>query len=147
MVSQFVPQKLPQGQRIGDPPVDAALRAQTLEVAHHQHAKVDPGRDARPAARIGVVGGAQLLDKVVEAMRCQDLIELFVKWMPRRLRQRAGLHKQLLLPTPWPFTHRHTGVSSYPLASYSKSRKALYEEASSFLPRPDFFNGLLGYED
>ena len=81
-------QKFSQAEAVGTPPGDAPLRAEALEVAHQQHPEVDARRNAGPAHGVVIVRLTEPFHELVEAGFTQQLVELAIKDMPFRPRQR-----------------------------------------------------------
>ena len=87
-------------------PGDATLRADPFEVAHQNHAEVHARRDRRPTHDGRVVRLTELLDPIIELGLRQHLIQLPIKWVPRRLGQIGGCNPQPLL-LRFAFTQGH----------------------------------------
>ena len=97
VLSQAVPQKLPQRQAVSTPPGNAALRIQPLEVTHKDHAEVDPWRNPRPTV-VFVIRFAQRLDEFIKAAIAEQTIQSVVKHVTDRARQFRRGHPKLFLP-------------------------------------------------
>ena len=67
--------KLPQGQRIGHTPRDAAFAIEPFEETNHHHAEILARRKRRTAQLIVIEGGAIGLAEGVELGVVQDLVE------------------------------------------------------------------------
>jgi hypothetical protein len=100
-------EKLSQRERIAAPPGNAPLRADPLEVADQQHAKVHARRHRRPALPLRIIRLAQCLDMPIKAALAQERVELVTKHMPRRPRQLVVHHEQILLLLRLTLAHRH----------------------------------------
>ena len=90
-------QKLGQRATVVTPPGDAALRADSLEVADENHAKVDARRNRLAAHLGGVVGSTERFQPAVEAGFGQQRVQLFVKWVAGRFGQLRGRDPSRLL--------------------------------------------------
>jgi hypothetical protein len=110
-LTQRNPQELPQAETVGAPPGDAALTIDPFEVAHQQHAEVDPWRNRRLPALflLCVVPLATPLDPMIEVGFGQQRVEPLIKRMTSRLRQTVGHHEQRFLPLS-SLTHRHRAL-------------------------------------
>lgn len=108
------PQELSQRERIAAPPGNAPLRADPLEVADQQHAKVHARRHRRPALPLRIIRLAQCLDVPIKAALAQERVELVIKHMPRRPRQLVVHHEQILPLLRLPLTHRHPTSLPWP---------------------------------
>jgi DNA-binding transcriptional LysR family regulator len=102
VVFQADAQEIPQRQRIGRTPSDAALRVNAFEVPDQQQPEVDAGRQARATHRLRVEAGALAFDEIIESVLAQQLIQAPVEWMTGRRRQlrRCDPHRWLAV-TPW----------------------------------------------
>src|ERR1035441_194205 len=76
--------KAPQRQRIRQPPGDPTLAVEALEIPDQQRPEVDPRRQRRPPVLRRIELGTPALDKLVEALRLQQLIQPLVERMSRR---------------------------------------------------------------
>src|SRR5271167_4803664 len=76
--------KTPQRQRVRQPPSNATLRPDALEIADQQRAEVDPRRQRGPPILRRIELRAPPLDELVEALGLQQLIQLLVERMSRR---------------------------------------------------------------
>ena len=92
--------KTPQCQRIRQPPGNAPLGPDALEIPDQQRTKVDPRRQRRPPVLRRIKLRAPPLDKLVEALGLQQLIQLLVEGMPRRRCQFCVRDPQPLLLLP-----------------------------------------------
>src|SRR5574340_52258 len=97
LLDQRDAQECPQGKTVAATPSDAALRADTLEVTHQQHAKVNARRNRRPTQVAMVVRPALPLDPSIKPRLGEKLVQLSIEHMPFRLRQAGGGHPHLLL--------------------------------------------------
>ena len=96
------------GERVGCPPCDPALRIQAFEVADQQQPEVDPRRQARPSHRRRVERAARLLHERIEARVVQEDIQPLVERVRRRARQLGHRDPQALLSAPFASrAHRH----------------------------------------
>src|SRR5271157_6323143 len=103
--------KTPQRQRIRQPPGNAALRPDALEIPDQQRTKIDSRRQGRPP----VLGRIELrtpsLDKLVKALGFQQLIQPLIKRMPRsRCQLRVRDPQSLLLLPLLARAHRHRAI-------------------------------------
>jgi hypothetical protein len=78
-IAGAVAEEGPQRAAVGATPGDAALRADTLEVADQEHAEVDARWYTGAADVRGVVGRAEVFDEGVEVSFVEDLVEARVK--------------------------------------------------------------------
>ena len=101
------PRKSRKCQRVRRSPRDAALRVDAFEVPDQQQPKIDARRQTQSAHRLGIKAGALRLDKIVEVMLTQQLIQTSIKRMARRRRQILGRHPYRWLPIALSFAHRH----------------------------------------
>lgn len=103
-----VAQELPQRERISDPPGDAALGVQALEVPDEEAPEVDTGRETGPTPSALVVAGTRVLDVRVERLPAEEGLKLGVEGVARGLHDGGRRDPQvglaLLLTT---FAHSH----------------------------------------
>src|SRR5208337_2311178 len=90
---------------------NAALRIDAFEIPDQQRAEINPRHQRRPP----VLGGIELrtprLDKLVEALGFQQLVQPLIKRMPRSRRQLRVRNPQTLLPLPTlARAHRHAPI-------------------------------------
>ena len=104
--ARTVAQKLPQRDRVPAPPRDAPLRADPLQVSHHQHPEVHARRKARLTHPLRVALPARLLRELVEAAPAQKLVQSRVERVVQRP-HRAGRDEELLLPRPGHSAYSH----------------------------------------
>src|SRR5450755_1231875 len=103
--------KTPQRQRVRQPPSNAALRPDALEIPDQQRTKVDPRRQRGPPVLDRIELCTASLDKLVEALSFQQLIQLLVEGMPRRGCQLPVRDPQSLLLLPLlARAHRHRAI-------------------------------------
>src|SRR5450759_3943864 len=103
--------KASQRQRVRQPPGYAALRPDALEIPDQQRAKVNPRRQRRPPIPGRIELRAPLLDKLVEALALQQLVQLLVKRMSRSCCQLRVRDPQPLLLLPLlARAHRHRPI-------------------------------------
>jgi hypothetical protein len=103
--------KTPQRQGIRQPPGDAALRPDALEISDQQRTKVDPRRQPGPSVLGRIELREPLLDKLVKAFAFQQLIQSLVKGMPRCGCQLGVRDPQSLLLLPLlARAHRHSAI-------------------------------------
>src|ERR1035438_5816157 len=76
-------QKAPQTQRVLQPPGDAALSLDPLEIPDHQRAEIDPRRQSMRTQLVGIKPCAQLLDERVESLAVKNLVQASVERMTR----------------------------------------------------------------
>src|ERR1019366_9206568 len=120
----------PQCQRVCQTPSNAALRSDALEIPDQQSPKIDPRRQRRSPVLGRIELRAPLLDKLVEALRLQQLVQLLVKRMPRsRCQLRVRNPNLLLLLPPLMRPHRHVRILriipvTYTIFSVPESRLA-----------------------
>jgi hypothetical protein len=101
-------EKIPERERVGTPPFDAAFALDALEIPHEVHPKIPTGRNRR-AALLGIERLAQLLGEGVEAKLAQNQLETVV----RSVATGSGnlvpgqIHLPLLVPLT-PKSHRLT---------------------------------------
>src|SRR5216684_425239 len=101
----------PQRQRIRQPPGNPALRPDALEIPDQQRPKVNPRRQGRTPVLGRIKLRAPLLDKLVEALRLQQLVQALVERMSRRRRQLAVRDPDVLLLLPLlARPHRHAPI-------------------------------------
>ena len=97
-------------ERIGGAPRDAALRVDALEVPDQQQPEVRARRQARATHCRGVEWGALRLNKRVERVGVEDLIQPLVEGMPARDGQLIRRDPQPRCPCPiLTSTHGHAG--------------------------------------
>jgi len=77
------PEKVPQGQTVATAPGNPTLRVDPLEVAHQQHAEVDPRWYRRTPLRLGVVRRTLRLGESIERRLRQQRVQPRVEGMPR----------------------------------------------------------------
>src|SRR5438270_3648775 len=94
------PHETPQGQRVRQPPSNTALRPDALEIPDQQRPKVNPRRQRRAPVLLRIKLRAPLLDKLVEALGLQQLIQTLIKRMSRRPRQLGVRDPDVLLLLP-----------------------------------------------
>src|SRR5882672_11334917 len=99
-------EELRQRTAVAATPGDAALRADALEVAHEDHAKVDARRNRWPTELGGVIRLAAFFDPAIKVGFGQHLVQFLIERMPRRFRQLGGGDPKPLLFT-FAFTQRH----------------------------------------
>src|ERR1700690_274973 len=75
--------KLPQGQRIGHTPRDAAFAIEPFEETNHHNAEILARRKRRTAQLIVIEGRAVGLAEAVELGVVQDLVETLVEGVAR----------------------------------------------------------------
>src|ERR1019366_1600677 len=101
----------PQCQRVCQTPSNAALRSDALEIPDQQSPKIDPRRQRRSPVLGRIKLRAPLLDKLVEALRLQQLIQTLIKRMPRRRCQLRVRDPQPVLLLPLlARPHRHPPI-------------------------------------
>src|SRR5208337_4700942 len=124
------PHKAPQRQRVRQPPGNPALRPDALEIPDQQRPKVNPRRQRRTPVLGRIELRAPALDKLVEALGLQQLIQTLIKRMPRRRRQLLLCDPQPLLLLPLlARAHRHARILriisvNYTIFSAPESRLA-----------------------
>jgi hypothetical protein len=84
-------QKIPQGQRIGRAPGDAALRLDPFEVPDQQQPEIDARRQAGAAHSFGIKARALGFHEIVESVLTQDLIQASVNILGCRSRLRLPI--------------------------------------------------------
>jgi hypothetical protein len=100
--------ELPQRQRIGQAPRDAALTIDSFEIADRQRTKIDAGDQAWATHRRRVEPAAKALHKRVKFLCIQKLVQALIERMTRRTRQihvRNPYLLLLLLTLPCPHPH------------------------------------------
>src|SRR2546427_6803550 len=103
--------KAPQRQRVRQPPGNPALRPDALEIPDQQRPKVNPRRQRRTPVLGRIELRTPLLDKLVEALGLQQLIQTLIKRMPRRCGQLRVRDPDLLLLLPLlARPHRHAPI-------------------------------------
>src|SRR5204862_4126100 len=90
----------PQCQRVRQPPGNPALRSDALEIPDQQRPKVNPRRQRRTPVLLRIKLRAPAFDKLVEALRLQQLIQALIKRMPRSRCQLAVRDPNLILLLP-----------------------------------------------
>jgi hypothetical protein len=94
-------------QRVGSPPRDSPLRAQTLEVPEQEDAEVPPRRQAWPTDSGRIEALARAFDEGIEAMALEEPIQALMEGMPWAGRQVARGNSQHVLPPFLPLSHGH----------------------------------------
>jgi hypothetical protein len=91
-------EKIPEGERIGAAPLDAALAVDALEIPHEVYPKIPAGRN-RGTPLLGIEGLAQLLSEGVEASFTENLLKPIVKSVPTGPRNLipGQIHRPLLI--------------------------------------------------
>src|SRR2546428_6738243 len=103
--------KAPQRQRVRQPPGNTAFRPDGLEIPDQQRPKVNPRRQRRTPVLGRIEPRTLLLDKLVEALRLQQLIQTLIKRMPRSRRQLGVRDPDVLLLLPLlARAHRHAPI-------------------------------------
>src|SRR5256712_5188493 len=103
--------KAPQRQRVRQPPGNPALRPDALEIPDQQRPKVNPRRQRRTPVLGRIELRTPLLDKLVEALGLQQLIQTLIKRMPWSRRQLGVCDPDLLLLLPLlARPHRHAPI-------------------------------------
>src|SRR5438445_1204207 len=103
--------KAPQRQRVRQPPGNPALRPDALEIPDQQRPKVNPRRQRRTPVLGRIELRTPLLDKLVEALGLQQLIQTLIKRMPWSRRQLGVRDPDLLLLLPLlARPHRHAPI-------------------------------------
>src|SRR6266849_4588436 len=103
--------KTPQRQRVRQPPGNAALRPNALEIPDQQRPKVNPRRQRRTPVLLGIKLRAPGLDKLVEALGLQQLIQTLIERMPRSRCQLRMRDPQIFLLLPLlARPHRHAPI-------------------------------------
>src|SRR2546421_7794183 len=103
--------KAPQRQRVRQPPGNPALRPDALEMPDQQRPKVNPRRQRRTPVLGRIELRTPLLDKLVEALGLQQLIQTLIKRMPWSRRQLGVRDPDLLLLLPLlARPHRHAPI-------------------------------------
>src|SRR6266699_6809728 len=103
--------KAPQRQRVRQPPGNAALRSDALEIPDQQRPKVNPRRQRRTPVLLRIKLRAPLLDKLVEALGLQQLIQTLIKRVSRSRRQLRVRDPDVLLLLPLlARPHRHAPI-------------------------------------
>src|SRR5438270_11752267 len=125
----------PQRQRVRQPPGNPALRPDALEIPDQQCPKVNPRRQRRTPVLGRIKFRASLLDKLVEALRLQQLIQTLIKRMPRRCGQFRVRDPDVLLLLPLlTRPHRHAPIL----------RTKSVDTTKAFFTNLDLHHGLLG---
>src|SRR5207302_7851131 len=103
--------KAPQRHRVRQPPGNPALRSDALEIPDLQRPKVNPRRQRRTPVLARIELRTPLLDKLVEALGLQQLIQTLIKRMPWSRRQLGVRDPDLLLLLPLlARPHRHAPI-------------------------------------
>src|SRR3989449_4155740 len=103
--------KAPQRQRVRQPPGNPALRSDALEIPDQQRPKVNPRRQRRTPVLLGIKLRAPGLDKLVEALGLQQLIQTLIERMPRSRCQLRMRDPQIFLLLPLlARPHRHVPI-------------------------------------
>lgn len=103
-------EKLPQRERIGQTPRNAALALQSFKEPDHHDAKVQPRRQGR-TSQFGVVKArATLLAVAVKVGFVQSLIQTGVKRMSGSRGQLSSVPQRLLPLPALPRAHRHKPI-------------------------------------
>src|SRR5205823_12510381 len=124
--------KAPQRQRVRQPPGNPPLRPDTLEIPNQQRPKVNPRRQRRTPVLLRIKLRAPLLDKLVEALGLQQLIQTLIKRMSRRRRQLGVRDPDVLLLLPLlARPHRHAPI----LRTKSVDTSELFVYESGLAPR------------
>src|SRR5205085_6523718 len=106
-VLQAQSQEIPQCQAVAAPPRDAALRVDSLEVAHQQHPEVRPRRNRRPSLTGCVERCATIFHEAIESRFVQHPIQSLVERVSRRARQRACCHPHRSVSSTAPPQRHH----------------------------------------
>src|ERR1019366_5453058 len=110
----------------------APLGPDALEIPDQQRTKVDPRRQRRPPVLRRIKLRAPPLDKLVEALGLQQLIQLLVEGMPRRRCQFCVRDPQPLLLLPLlAHAHRHRAI----LQTMSVDTSDVFAYESRLAPR------------
>src|SRR5437868_8502618 len=124
--------KAPQRQRVRQPPGNPPLRPDTLEIPNQQRPKVNPRRQRRTPLLLRIKLRAPLLDKLVEALGLQQLIQTLIKRMSRRRRQLGVRDPDVLLLLPLlARPHRHAPI----LRTKSVDTSEVFVYESGLAPR------------
>src|SRR4029077_12434036 len=137
-------QKLAQRKAVGTPPGDTTLAANSFEVTHKQHAKVDAWRNAGLAAFLflSVVRLTPLLDPRIDIRLGQQACQLPIERVPRGPRQLVRRDEERLLPLLLPLAHCHGCSPSSHVSARSRSMAerlpclSLLQRAASPIPSP-----------
>jgi hypothetical protein len=101
-------QKAPQAQRVLQPPRNAALRLDALEIPNHQRPEINPRRQSGTTQILGVKPGTQLLDERIESLAIEDLVQPNIERVPWAHSHIRIRHPQILLPLSiLACSHRH----------------------------------------
>src|SRR5207249_3836534 len=120
----------PQCQRVRQPPGNPALRSDALEIPDQQRPKVNPRRQRRTPVLLRIKLRAPAFDKLVEALRLQQLIQALIKRMPRSRCQLAVRDPNLILLLPLlARPHRHAPILR--TKSVDTSKVFVYESGLS----------------
>src|SRR5438874_7388782 len=124
--------KAPQRQRVRQPPGNPPLRPDTLEIPNQQRPKVNPRRQRRTPVLLRIKLRAPLLDKLVEALGLQQLIQTLIKRMSRRPRLLGVRDPDVLLLLPLlARPHRHAPI----LRTKSVDTSEVFVYESGLAPR------------
>src|ERR1019366_6741717 len=111
---------------------DAALGPDVLEVSDQQRPEVDPRSQRRTTVPGRIELPAAALDKLVETLRLQQLVQPLIKRIPRRRRQLRVRDPQILLLLPLPARpHRHAPI----LQTHPVHTRILLTYESALAPR------------
>jgi hypothetical protein len=91
-------QKAPQAQRVLQPPGDAALRLDALEIPDHERPEIDSRRQSRTPQPVGIKPCAQLLDQRVESLAVKNFVQTNIERVTRTHSHICIRHPQILLP-------------------------------------------------
>src|SRR6266540_4198987 len=133
---QPVSQKLPQRQGVRALPRDRSLRRQPFKESHKYHPRVRPGRNRRSPQRLreDLLLLDQPLDKRIEPVTPEKLVQPPVEEMPLTSRQLARGHPQGRLIATFPASHRHR-ASLQSLCRREPTRLSLHAERIRLFPR------------
>src|SRR5438876_10482882 len=124
--------KAPQRQRVRQPPGNPALRPDALEIPDQQRPKVNPRRQRRTPVLGRTELRTPLLDKLVEALGLQQLIQTLIKRMSRRPRLLGVRDAEVLLLLPLlARPHRHAPI----LRTKSVDTSEVFVYESGLAPR------------
>src|SRR5258708_7243638 len=103
--------KAPQRQRIRQPPGNAALRPDALEIPDQQRPKVNPRRQRRAPVLLRIKLRRAALDQRGESLRLQQFIQTLIERMPRSRCQLRVCDPQIFLLLPLlACPHRHAPI-------------------------------------
>ena len=122
--------ELPQRERIGQTPRDAAFAVQSFEEADHHDAEILARRQRRTPQFIVIEVGAAGLAETIETGVVQNLVEPLIEGMTGCRRQLAAVPQVLLSLSLLPRPHRHSSIV-----------RSKHFQCYMFL---DFRHGLLG---